>query len=53
MRKGLMTVFGILMMSQVAIAEEVKLVMWQHEGRKTETEFYQQRLDAFNKAHAG
>ena len=53
MRKGLMTVFGILMMSQVAMAEEVKLVMWQHEGGQAETEFYQQRLDAFNKANAG
>ena len=53
MKKLMFAMLGLTMTAQVAMAEEAKIVMWQHEGGQAETEFYKQRLDAFNQAHEG
>lgn len=53
MKKRFIIFLGILMIAQFAMAEEVKIVMWQHEGGQPETDFYKQRIEAFNQVNAG
>lgn len=52
MKKVLIVVLGMMMCGQLALAQ-VNLVMWQHQSGEEETNYYLERIAAFNKAYDG